>query len=543
MDHLNRTALNASKLKKAALGLTIVYVVLMVLSFRFIDGEREARVNLELETRASELANRTAEILRFSVENLHAASGLITYMHGVTYSQFNALTDHYFEADPGLLIMEWQPIVKASDRAEFERKARENGLPNFQLWEPSDTGTPVVAQSRAEHVPVYLMSARYPDDNEINTLGLDLAWSPERMASKLHARDKGVAQSSGFFPIVLGPDDTASPLGFAITLPVYQSGIVPESKTARHEKILGYFAGVYSVQLLLEPALEELVKDGIGAEIYGRSNHSAGILTATDAPTSFERTIETALYGNTWTITLVASQAYVNGLKDPLLYLIPISLTSVFALVLVFMFFEERSKVRLKLAHGKLEQANRQLDALARQDALTGLANRRAFFDRLDQLLNELDRHPHPASFLMLDLDKFKIINDTRGHAAGDEVLKAFASLCQETVRKVDVVGRIGGEEFAILLPHTSAEDATVFAERLRTAVAAIRFSETGPLSGLTFTVSIGLSAISERIDARTWLSQADKALYQSKASGRNRVTVYQKLSNDDVLVLKPKSA
>jgi diguanylate cyclase (GGDEF)-like protein len=340
------------------------------------------------------------------------------------------------------------------------------------------------------------MSARYPDENEINTLGLDLAWSPERMASKLHARDAGNAQSSGFFPIVLGPDDTASPLGFAITLPVYQSGIVPESKTARHEKILGYFAGVYSVQMLLEPALAELLRDGIGVEVYDRSNRAAGIRMATDAPTEFKRTLETTLYGNTWTITLAASQAYVKSLQDPLLYLIPASLTLVYTLVLVFMFFEEKSKLRLMLAHGKLEQANRQLDALARQDALTGLANRRAFLGRLDQLLNEFERHPHPASLLMLDLDKFKIVNDTWGHAAGDEVLKAFASLCQETVRKVDMVGRIGGEEFAILLPYTSAEDALIFAERLRAAVAAIRFSDANQLSGLAVTVSIGLSAI-----------------------------------------------
>jgi hypothetical protein len=123
MDNLNKAALKAPHLKKTAAGLTIVFLVLMALSFKFIHGEREARINLELETRASDLASRTAELLRHSVENLHAASGLTTYMRDVTYPQFNALTDHYFEADPGLLIMEWQPIVKAADRAEFEKKS------------------------------------------------------------------------------------------------------------------------------------------------------------------------------------------------------------------------------------------------------------------------------------------------------------------------------------------------------------------------------------------------------------------------------------
>jgi len=528
MGPLDRAALNDSNFKKTLLVLALVFLVLMALSFRFIYGEQQSRVQLELETRASQLTSEISELIRLSVENLHAASRLVIYMRNVNYSQFNSLTEHYFEADPGLLILEWQPIVKAANRERFELTARQNGLPDFRLWEPGEDGTPVAAKPRDEHVPVYLMRSRYTEDSDINTLCLDLAWSPERMESKLHARDQGVAQSSGFFPIVLGPDDTSSPLGFAVTLPVYRSGVVPETEPARRQNLLGYLAGVYSVDLLLDRTLKEFQRDGIGVGLLDQSTQDYTPLSSAERPSTVQRIARTNLYGNTWTIQLTPSDTFVSGLQDRYLFVIPGGLTILFAVIVLFFYLEERSKIRLSMAHNKLELANRQLDALARHDGLTGLYNRRAFFDRLDQLLKELDRHPHPSCLLMLDIDWFKSINDKHGHAAGDKVLQTFASKCLETARKVDVVGRIGGEEFAILLPHTSGDAAKVFANRLKDAVAETSVRDSKTLSDITFTMSIGLSETCETIDAHTWMSQADTALYEAKSSGRNRVSEYR---------------
>lgn len=164
------------------------------------------------------------------------------------------------------------------------------------------------------------------------------------------------------------------------------------------------------------------------------------------------------------------------------------------------------------------------LEHLARTDPLTGIANRRTFLERMRVEFERLGRYQtHSVALLMLDLDHFKRVNDTHGHAAGDEVLKAFTAILQDSVRKVDSLARVGGEEFAILLPETDCEGARLFAERLRRAVAETPVPlDSGPL---TVTTSIGVALLDPDDDhPHRALQRADEALYRAKGSGRNRV-------------------
>jgi len=159
---------------------------------------------------------------------------------------------------------------------------------------------------------------------------------------------------------------------------------------------------------------------------------------------------------------------------------------------------------------------------LATRDSLTGLANRRHFMDVGNRELVLASRSGRPLSVAMLDLDHFKSVNDTYGHAVGDLVLKRFASLALATLRSSDIVGRIGGEEFALILREMSPFDASAVAEKLRAAAAADR-SEGLPV----FTVSIGISvANANDRSLDDVLRRADKALYAAKVEGRNRVVV-----------------
>lgn len=163
------------------------------------------------------------------------------------------------------------------------------------------------------------------------------------------------------------------------------------------------------------------------------------------------------------------------------------------------------------------------LTRLARTDTLTGLANRRHFIELLDAEVHRWKRTGNASALLMVDLDWFKRINDTWGHLAGDEVLRHFADVLRRSLRRVDLPGRVGGEEFAILLPGSSAEDALAAAERLRSSI------ENEPASTsfgvIPFTVSIGATLFSASDDSPDQpLLRADRALYRAKASGRNRV-------------------
>ena len=181
-------------------------------------------------------------------------------------------------------------------------------------------------------------------------------------------------------------------------------------------------------------------------------------------------------------------------------------------------YFTESQQLALELAiaRDKAEQ-------LARIDTLTGLCNRRAFYEQGESLVRQALRYDKPLSLILLDIDHFKAVNDAHGHAAGDLVLQALARVLLETPRQTDVAARLGGEEFALVLPETALADATNLAERLRARLAdKVRV----PLNGgeIRFTASFGVAQCEERDTLDTVVARADAALYRAKEAGRDRV-------------------
>jgi diguanylate cyclase (GGDEF)-like protein len=179
----------------------------------------------------------------------------------------------------------------------------------------------------------------------------------------------------------------------------------------------------------------------------------------------------------------------------------------------------EKSRLLSQL-HAQSEEFARQ----AREDALTGLTNRRAFDELLAQEFRRAGRSGSPLCLALLDLDHFKAINDRWSHAVGDEVLKRTAAVLAAHCRGIDSVSRWGGEEFALLLPHTALEDARQACERLRQALAETRFDDLAP--GLRITASIGLASHAGHADHERLVAAADAALYAAKDAGRDRVCV-----------------
>jgi len=164
-----------------------------------------------------------------------------------------------------------------------------------------------------------------------------------------------------------------------------------------------------------------------------------------------------------------------------------------------------------------------ELQRLATSDPLTGLANRRAFFAEADRARLQCIRFSHPYTAMMLDIDHFKSINDTFGHDVGDEVLKLVSAEMNQSIREVDLLGRLGGEEFAIILPETDLQGALIVAEKVRLAIEA--FSLETEQGSVTFTISIGVTQLSEAKESNEDLiKQADALLYQAKHNGRNRI-------------------
>ena len=179
--------------------------------------------------------------------------------------------------------------------------------------------------------------------------------------------------------------------------------------------------------------------------------------------------------------------------------------------------------LNLKESEESVRTALGEVRRLATTDFLTGLYNRRHFFEMAEREFQRARRYGQSLCAMMLDLDHFKLVNDTYGHAVGDQVLKEIAECCRNELRGVDVLGRYGGEEFAIMLPEIDLSTAFQVAERLRKSIA--RKTVDAKRSLLVITVSIGVSAVEdEDLSVEDVIGRADKALYSAKRGGRNRV-------------------
>lgn len=187
---------------------------------------------------------------------------------------------------------------------------------------------------------------------------------------------------------------------------------------------------------------------------------------------------------------------------------------------------EVRARVRRCL---RLAQKQRALLALAQTDGLTGLANYRALRARAEEEHKRATRYGYPLAAVMLDLDRLKELNDRLGHEIGNRAIQTFANYLRANLRDVDFAARFGGDEFVVLLPHQSAQEARVFAERLRVGLAQLRVRDA---EGRELPISLTLSAgIADHLaqdgmrDPEALLTAADRALYVAKQTGRNRIS------------------
>lgn len=169
------------------------------------------------------------------------------------------------------------------------------------------------------------------------------------------------------------------------------------------------------------------------------------------------------------------------------------------------------------------KQTEREIEEF--KDPLTNLFNRRFFGQEIELEVARATRQKEPLSLIMLDIDRFKEINDTHGHLAGDKVLRALGKFINDSVRKGDVAARYGGEEIVVLLPNTQQEGAEELAERLLKGIRGVRVAVGEKQIG--FTASIGIGDFKKEMTARKLIGNADKALYQAKEKGRDRIETY----------------
>ncbi len=326
---------------------------------------------------------------------------------------------------------------------------------------------------------------------------------------------------------------------------VVDSGMVTITMQVRGSRVevaereSGAFLGEISLLTDVPPTATVTAKTAVRALRISRADCAAVISADPDALLSIIRTLGRRLYKTTVPLAYLSftASALVEGRFDPAI-LEDVKerqdeigrFTGIFESMARYV--SERTRkleatVEERTRHLNQEIARRQeledeLRALASVDGLTGINNRRHFLELCEKEVGRAQRYDHPLALMMMDVDHFKRVNDTYGHAAGDEVLKQLAATCAGNLRGVDILGRLGGEEFAVVLPECDVEAADHAAERLRQTLAKVEVpSEQGTIR---FTISIGVIAREGGEDLTAALDRADKAMYAAKQSGRNCV-------------------
>jgi len=530
-------------LQMSSLTIYKVLAMLIILSLLSINwfysrANQDDKIQLALESLAAEFALGASEIIHHSARDLQAASKVISIFKGTKYSEFARFSKRYLAEESGLLIVEWQPLVLESERERFIQKTRENGQTDFDLWEPDSTGEAIPAKQRTEHFPVLYMLT---DVEATDTTGLDLAWSTERMASKIEARNTGNPQASNFFTVVTGKKQEHHPLGFSITYPIYVDDTVPNRIEERKANLLGYMAGIYSIDTVLSPLMNKLVNENVNIIIKDNTNSGLALSKKSGEDTRHARTVAMPIFGEDWSIEITANEKFISNSQDIAWYLNSLLLLMFGGVILLFFQLVEKknkllstNKEQLSIALEKVTLSEQNLLSLSRLDPLTGLYNRRAFEELLNLELDRCKRLKNPETTLVIiDIDYFKQVNDEWGHPVGDLVLTNLAKILKNVTRSIDMIARIGGEEFVMILTKTDEKAALEITERLRKDIESLVIHTGTHQKTITITVSMGISQVTRHISKKKLIEQADEALYEAKKNGRNRVEVYHPKDQD----------
>jgi diguanylate cyclase (GGDEF)-like protein len=449
----------------------------------------------------------------------------------ITRSEFETFSARLFERHPGMLRIAWVPRVNHKERTEYEAAAIADGVSGYRIKSLQGDAFATAPQSD-EYFPVFYSTQ--PKTSSV--YGMDYATVPERRAVLERARDAD--RVAAIRTRLYEPKEGGRLPDVLVAIPVYAKATSRDTVVDRRRNLAGFVVGVFDLPLLIQsirvttgasPAVSVNVYPPFTGQIVSLEEMLPDYSSAATAPQSM-RDVARALH---WSGNLKI------GDTDWQVRAIPAaggSLETTYdragAVLIVGMLLTLSLSIYLRLASRnsqRLSLANRRVLELAQTDILTGLPNRAFFLARLDELNGRLKDGGPTFSILMLDLDRFKNVNDSLGHGAGDALLRQVAQRLKSAVRTGDVLARLGGDEFAII--QEACEDQRVCSTELAGRIAKL-VAEPFLLPGhrVEIGTSIGIAIAPDHgSDQEQLLKKADLALYRSKSAGRNCFTIYDK--------------
>jgi diguanylate cyclase (GGDEF)-like protein len=407
--------------------------------------------------------------------------------------------------------------VLADQKEKHVAAMRRHGFPDYAIHPEGvrDFYTPIIQREP------YVGRNKAP-------LGQDIWLDPTRRLALEMARDSGQAALTGKVQLVIDTDAAVNP-SFIMYLPIFERGRPRDTVAERRTHLAGWVYATFHMNEFMASLYGQQAPE-LTLEIYDDANPSAAALmyrsdsatrtqpsAAGDSLTAKEYLV---VAGHTWTLILSARDEfhdrYGRG-AESIIAVTGIGLSILLSLLVWFM-INGRAHA-LQLAEGMTEE----LRHMAQHDSLTGLPNRTLFSDRVQQTLAYAKRHSGHFAMIFLDLDNFKPVNDQYGHAIGDQLLKEVGRRLQDAIRASDTVGRIGGDEFVILMSELSgSEIALGLAEKIRQTI-----RQSFSLNGHELSISCSLGVAVYPEDGRdeiTLTKSADEAMYRAKEDGRDKV-------------------
>ncbi len=457
------------------------------------------------------------------LNDLEAVRAFFEAIDKPSREQFETFATSVLSNQKAVQNFSWAPLVTRSERAEHERIGKRDGMPGYQIKSVTSDDRMVASPERDEYFPIYYSSV----SRASRIYGVDLLSQPALRQRLERARDYNVLS---VVPDFILHSKEGGVHGFLFSLPIYRPGHPKSTMEDRRRNFLGFAHGAFITADAIEYILNNATTPS-GLDLYLFADNAAADakplyvhrsrLRRGAAPIGSQAALAAVHHATgvlsageaRWKVVAVPVSGGPLSTRHDRTWFV---LASGISITLLGTFYHWSS-----IAHARhLLAANKEISNLAHHDALTGLANRRVFNDRLTTTFAACRNGGPPFAVLYFDLDHFKDVNDTLGHPTGDLLLQHIADRVRTAVRRDDIVARFGGDEFAILQVDASAETVRSLATRLSEILAA-PFTLHQNIAHIT--VSIGIADyVPEIATPETIMMQADLALYRAKGDGRN---------------------
>ncbi len=474
---------------------------------------QEQALETALDFRARESILRIRERLRVYEQVLRAARGLFAASNDITRSEFHDFVDSLSLAQsyPGIQGIGFAVVVPAAEKQAHVAAVRREGFPDYAIKPPGQ---------RERYTSIVYLEPF--SGTNLRAFGYDMYTDPSRRDAMQRARDTGEAAVSAKVTLVqeVGTDVQA---GFLMYLAVYRNGAPHETLAQRRENLVGWVYAPFRMNDFMRGLNGEQGSD-LDIEIFDdekiseatRMYDTEPTIDASDMRHRLRRVNRIEAGDRAWTVAVAALPGFENRLRSdrPQIILRTGVGISILLGLLIWLFLDDRARA--------LHAADQALQ-LALYDALTGLPNRKLLDERLKQTIAKARRHPGAFALMFIDLDKFKPVNDTYGHAYGDLLLKEVAKRLQNCMRETDTACRLGGDEFVALLAEIDGPDAAMKVATKILRRLTLPYEVVGHVFDIS--ASIGVALYPENGgDGKTLMKSADMAMYEAKNSGRGNV-------------------